>query len=685
MTPFQLAPVKTLQQHIPLRGGMDQATPTLEAKPGTLRDSSNFDVNTLGGYQRIDGYEKWDGQQLCNSYGYSTLVTLITAPINPGQTIKCLSTGATGKVIYVDDQGYVYFVFPTGTLKSGDQLHIQGSPVGLAQADPFVSQDRSTALSATLMYLSAQEYRAAIQTVPGAGPIRGLHYFHDALYAFRNAANNLTTNVFKSSPAGWVQVPLGTMVAFTAASGVLTNGQVLTKGAVTATISRVVIRSGSLGSSTAAGHLIISTPAGGSFSAGAATVAGGTLTLSGAQAAITHAPNGRFDCEVSNFGESPKMYWASGVDYAFEFDGAVAVPIITGMAVDRPSKLAVHKNHLFLAFDNSLQHSGIGNPYVWSAVFGAAELNMGETISNMLPKPSDAQSGGAMVVSTRNSMFMLYGSSSADWQLVTFQRDVGSISNTMQNIASETYYLDDRGITNLTQTQSFGNFASSTISAKVRAWLMNRKANAIDSCVIKDKNQFRLFFQGGTAMHITFDGAKLSGCMPVQYGHNITLSHSSELPDGTEAVFYGDDAGNVYMADNGPSFAGEKITAFFKLQFNHCNSPRVIKRFRKVTFEVGGSGYSDFAVGTELGYGTYDVNTQPIDTVTAAFTGPRWDDPAAFWDGSVWDGRILLPAEVSLSGSEENISLTVYQSSLYYMGLNFQSALLQYSPRRIKR
>lgn len=672
------------QQHIQLQGGVDQSTPPLQAKPGTLRDSVNFDVNTLGGYRRVDGYEKWDGTKLCNTYGYYTLVATIVGTVNEGRTIIGVTSGATGLVIGVTPQ-YIYYIPLTGSFVTGEFVNSLGVLVATVTSDPYQRIDRSTSESAALMAKSANYYRTAIQTVPGSGKILGLRYFDGALYSFRNAANGQSMGVYKSSLTGWQPVSLGTEVKFFGGSGNLVDGAVLTQGAVTATVLRVVIRTGSLGSSTAAGTLIISTPASGNFAAGAATVVGGSVSLSGPQANIVHAPNGRVRTVLSNFGQMQKMYWCSGVDYAFEFDGTVAVPIITGMTVDKPAFIQVHKNHLFLAFDNSLQHSGIGNPYVWTAVLGAGELNMGERITNLLPQPSDAQSGGAMVVSTRNSMFVLYGSSSADWNLVTYQRDVGSLAHTMQSIAANTYYLDDRGITNLTQTLNFGNFASESISTGVRDWLITRKSLVIDSCVVKEKNQYRLFFGGGTGMHITFSGATPIGMMPIQYAHNINTVHSTEFADGTEGVFYGDDSGNVYIADNGPSFAGTVITAYFKMQFNHCGSPRVLKQFKRVIFECGGTGYADFSLGAELGYGTLDIETQPLKVVDVSFTGSRWDDPALFWDSGVWDGKVLLPVEVRLEGTEENIGMTVYQSSNTYMGLNFQSALLQYIPRRYKR
>lgn len=673
------------QTYIALKGGVDQTTPALESQPGTLRDSSNFDINILGGYFRIDGYEKWDGRQNSNTFGFFSCIAALTTSIDVGRTIVGTTSGATGQYLGMATDGQIVYAVPTGTFQVGEEIRVLGSPVGYITTEPYQRIDRSSAESAQWMAKATTAHRAYVQTVPGAGPIRGLQYYEGALYAWRNTADNSQCAIYKSSPTGWQAVSLGTSINFTAGSGSILEGQTLTRGGVTSTILRVVIRSGSTGAGTAAGTLAIGSPTG-TYTAGAATTSGGgSLTLSGAQAAITHAPNGRIRAVLSNFGRGLRMYWCSGVDNAFEFDGTVAVKIVTGMTVDQPEFLQIHKNHLFLGFDNSLQHSAVGDPYVWSAVLGAAELNMGDSITNLLPQPSDAQSGGAMVISTRNSIFVLYGSSIADWKLVTFQRDSGSLAHTMQAIAANTYFLDDRGITNLSLAQEFGNFNAGTISSAVRQWLVTRKSQVIDSCVVKEKNQYRLFFGGGTGMHVTFNGANVSGFMPVQYAHNIVVSHSCELSDGMDAVFYGDDSGNVYMADSGPSFSGERITAFMKLQYNNCGSPRLRKRFHKAVFEVGGAGYADFTLGAELGYTNDNVRQQEMAPVDVQFSTSRWDDVSQYWDTGVWDGKILLPIEVPLEGTEENIGLVIYQSSDTYMGLNFQSALLTFTERRSLR
>ena len=50
------------EAQIVLQGGLDLETPALTVSPGRMLACKNFEVNTLGGYTRIEGYERFDGQ-----------------------------------------------------------------------------------------------------------------------------------------------------------------------------------------------------------------------------------------------------------------------------------------------------------------------------------------------------------------------------------------------------------------------------------------------------------------------------------------------------------------------------------------------------------------------------------------------------------------------------------------------
>ena len=127
------------------------------------------------------------------------------------------------------------------------------------------------------------------------------------------------------------------------------------------------------------------------------------------------------------------LYGCDGVNRAFEFDGTNFVPINTGMATDTPKHIAAHKAHLFLSFGASLQFSGLGKPFQWTPVLGAGELAMNAEITNLIPLPGD-QSSGALGIYTKRDTSVLYGTSSSNFALSTFNTGTGGFAYTAQNM-----------------------------------------------------------------------------------------------------------------------------------------------------------------------------------------------------------------------------------------------------------
>lgn len=669
-------------QHVEFKGGLDIVTPPLSMSPGKLRESQNYEIGEFGGYRMVGGYERFDGRPSPSDAQYTVLACTFSGSISVGNTITGVTSAATGYVIAVAST-YVAFTKGTGTFVSGEVLNVGGSPQATTTADPIVDGASTSLLRGQYKNLAADAYRSDILAVPGSGAILGFKYLGSTLYAWRNNAGGTAAAIYKSSVTGWTAVSLSEEISFSNANTSVGEGDVLTQGAVTATISRVMVETGTLLSGVNTGRLIITSRAGGNYGAGAATsTGGGALTLSAIQTTITLLPNGRYRFYNNNFGSGLRIYGCDGVNRGFEFDGTVFAPIRTGMTSDTPDHVACHKNHLFFAFDNSLQHSSIGAPYAWSPVMGASELNMGDTVTNLLPQTSDSVAGGSMACFTRGRTFMLYGTSSANWSLVTLQQDAGALEDTAQ-IIGQTYVLDDRGITNLATTQNFGNFAAAAVSDAIRPWLVERKDAVQDSCVVHEKNQYRLFFSGGSALYMTMVKNKISGFMPMTFPDNIQLAASVEKADGSEIVFYADDAGFVYQADKGTSFDGDDIESYMTLVFNHAASPRTLKQYRKAVLEVGGSGYANFYLSADLGYASTDLNQPTLALVETALESGAWD--SGTWDVGIWDGRILQPAEHEIVGIAENIGLRIAQSSDYFAQLTFYGAVMQFAPRRQMR
>jgi len=609
----------------------------------------------------------------------------VTGTIAVADVVTGVTSGATGTVIARPD-GQVVVTNVTGTFVNGEVLNVAAAPQGTITAPPAPGGAATALLDATYINLAADVYRALIAAVPGSGSVLGVVQFNDVVYAWRNNAGGTAAVIHKSTSTGWSAVTLHHEISFTAGGASQpAEGTTLTQGGVTAVIKRVVRTSGTFASNTAAGRLIITTPSGGNFAAGAATVGAINFTLSAAQTAITLLPDGAYEFVVSNFGGSTgtrRVYGVDGVNRGFEFDGDVLVPISTGMTADAPTRVEAHMQHLFFSFaGGSVQHAGPGTPYIWSVVLGAGEIAMGDHVTGMMTQPG-SQTSGALAIYTRNRTSILYGTGVTDWLLIPYRHELGGYARSFQDVG-RTLFLDDLGVTDFRTAQEFGNFSHEAISADVRPKLNELRPTFTASCVSRELSQYRLFFSSGVAYYFTFSKNKFVGAMPMFFTNPVRCVWSGEQNDGTEAIFFGSDDGFVYQMEKGTSFDGDPIEYYFNLPYNNNGSPRVIKHYRHAMLEVAGSSYAEFSFGYSLGYGVAGIDQPAPQSLVAPFAAARWD--AFTWDAFVWDGHTLLPAEIDMGGDSENCSVSVQGNSDICGPFTITGTIIHYTPRRALR
>ena len=666
---------------IHLAGGLDQVTPTLSLPAGYARRAANFECSINGGYTRIAGYERYDGHANPSDANYNVLVCVLTGAVAVGNTVTGVTSGATGKVIARTDSKVV-ITRETGTFLTGETIQVGSTSVGSITSVQGMDIDGLT--DATYRGLAADEYRTSISAVPGSGSILGVAYFNGTVYAWRNNAGGTAANIYKSSSSGWVQVALGYEIKFDSGTAEIFDGQTingLTSGA-SAVVSRVVLESGAWSTSNATGKLILSTVVG-------TFVDNETIRVStvnkavadGTTSAITLLPSGRVETMIGNFGGgtvNTKIYGCDGKNRGFEFDGAVYVPIKTGMTVDVPTRVAVHKNHLFFAFTESLQFSSIGDPYKWTPLLGAGEIALNGTITNLLILPGN-QTTGALGVYTRNDTNILYGTSEANFQLSTFNSGTGGLPYTSQNM-DQAYVLDDRGVMNMNTSLNYGNFESNALTLRIRPFIQARRNLATASVLNREKGQYRIFFSDGTGIYMTFNGSKVLGIMPVQFPNPATCCVEGETPDGASTSFFGSTNGFVYRLDAGTSFDGAPIPANINLVYNSVKSPRVLKRFRRASVEMTGDSYAEISFGYDLGYRSVELQQANAALYTNDLRSSYWDEMT--WDNFVWDGRDISPSEVEVLGTAENMAIQLSSVSAIIKPFTVNSIIVHYSMRR---
>lgn len=671
-------------QYIKFLGGLDLTSPVLSLRAGDALDAMNYEPGLKGAYKRIDGFERKDGRPAPADATYIYLEGTLTAAIALGAIVAGATSGATGTVIMVDVAlNAVCITKVAGIFVKGESITVDGGVVGSLNIGPAQRGYRDAKNDAIALGLAADAYRADIGPVPGEGPARGAWMYQGVLYGFRNAEGGAACAMYKATAAGWVLVALGEEVRFTNANVNVLEGAILTQGAVTATVKRVVLETGSLASGVNTGRLILATRAGGNYAAGAATTTGtgaGTLTIAAVQTAITMLPGGRFEFINTNFSGSTatyRMYGVDGVNRAFEFDGTVFVPIRTGMAVDAPKFVIEHKKKLFLAFKGSVQNSGDGQPYQYTLLVGANELGMGDDVTGMA-----VQTGDTLAIFTRNSSHQLNGATNNTFSLLPISKEVGSLPYTVQ-VVGKTYAMDDRGVIVTDRVQAYGNFSQSSISASVQPVIDRLRAVANGSAVYRNRNQLRLYGSDGSGLIMTFNEQGLIGATQLQYPVNPTCFASCEDSTGKDVVFFGADNGYVYQADRGSSFDGEPIESYLRMPFNNINSPRYRKRFRKAVMEMSATGYASIRFQPEFSYGDPDVGTHRLQTGEVTGAGGYWD--SVYWDSFFYDARLVSSPEFSIEGTGLNMALLFYSNSDIDLGHVLQGMLIHFSLRRLSR
>lgn len=683
-------------KYFPFVGGEILTDPALSQPPGSLLYGKNYEVYPEGGYRRIDGYERFDGRTKPSESIYwilefqtgtvAAVDTNVITGATSGATAELIADAVVESGTYggSDAVGYMAVALLTGSFQVGENIQVSASTVAVVKTVENALGATTDALDTTYSQASIERARSKIGTVTGSGAIRGVWSYSGNIYAFRDNVGATECKMYKESASGWTAVDLGQYIKYNTGTAAVAEGVTLTgvTSGATGVVRRVTITTGTVGSSDATGVFVLTGVTGTFVSGENLQVSASTVAVStSALVTISLVPGGRYEFVNYNFGGSTstyRMYWVDGFNTCFEWDGTYAVPIFTGMTIDTPRHIAAHKKHLFLAFQKgSLQHSSIGDAYGWSVVTGAAEIGTGGEITGL-----QVQAGDAMAVFNRNRIYILYGTSSADWNLKTFSNDSGGGEYTIQNL-TETMFLDDRGITTLSAVNAYGDFAMNSISKKIRPIISDKKGKSISSVRVRAKGQYRLFFNDGTGIYATFSGNKIAGFIRVDLGKVVYTVCSAEDSFGDEILFFGSDDGYVYQMDKGTSFDGSSIEAMLRLSYYHFDTPTRDKRFRKVQFEMTADSSVSVQFSPDYSYSDPDVPEARTRTLSIEGSGGYWNIDN--WDTFNWTGQIISTSEENLDGIGTNMGMLILSEATYEQPHILQGVTVHYSPRRIRR
>lgn len=647
--------------YFPLRGGLDLVTPLGQVDPGKASDMRNVEVSVTGNYRRIDGYERFDGQaapHLGNPVDY----------VERENLLEGMDEGETGD--------YPTFIVGERNVTAAVlTIPLQGLDLDLGQSFDYEHQFALGIHQNPVLHYLVGDYAdqaallAAIEALPG-------------IVSASVASDELTITT-EIEPVNGGDPAISLLAADFEDHAALQDTEESRRQAIQAPPGDGPV----LGVAVFLGQVLTVRDNGGDQFLYVNTGSG----WSGLTLPATRLGGGTPRFAVCNFTGNPgdeAIYLVDGLNPLLEIKGDTftvteipACSVTVGELTLYPTLVEYFKGHLFVGYPaGSLQHSGIGDPTVWDTASGAGEIALGQPLREI-----QTLMGDALGIGTAEGVKVLYGTSAADWQVETvsqMQDGVSLIPGTLQ-VLGEPLFADQYGIRSLSATDAYGNFAMGTSTALVKPLYDRMRGGIQTSAIVRAKNQYRLFADGGEVLSLTSDGQKLLGVGYSKLPVTASCAAQGELNDGSEIVVIGSDDGFVYRLDVGTSFDGAPIDAALQLHFNHLGTPRNHKRFRKAVFDIDAPVEFPMQANLIFNYGGGD-HAQHVEAL-AGISGNYGLWGVDDWGSFYWGGQYMSEGEIDITGSGRSLSILLYCEGDAIPAFELSGLTLQYSVRRLVR
>lgn len=345
------------------------------------------------------------------------------------------------------------------------------------------------------------------------------------------------------------------------------------------------------------------------------------------------------------------VYGVTGAGPAFSFNGTyfhfIRAPIPA--AVDKPRHIAEHEDHLVLAYDSgSVLVSVVGDPTNFSGVEGAAEFGFGDNITDLLPLV-----GSALGVMCKQSSHAFIGNTLDNFTTQIISKTSGAIEYTSATVG-QPIYADFRGISSVQATQQYGDFLAGRLSQYVNELLQDRLQDTCGICsarrrpvgalTIRNKNQYRLFFNDGLIVTLTLFGQDdLTPVFTLQnYGWDSaspaslnddyvpTALLSTVLKNGTELNMIGTKDGDIWILDQGTGILdGTGLVSYdASITFNPFNAgePHSNLKYNEILIHGKSSGKQELICSSGVNYLVPEPGTT-TDTITMGHDGYGFNNP----------------------------------------------------------
>ena len=245
---------KTQVAYHPFQGGLDLVSPVLNIQPGYLLDGINYEPDINGGYRRIPGYERFDGQPSPSDRANTVLQLDDTDSLAVGHVLTGQSSQSTGTIVLID-QRLVCLCSVTGNF---DIETVSNGSVTATITSLDYTQDAMTAYTQQERWQAMEDhYRTKITRPTGTGATEGVCHYKGVTFAFRKSGDRVL--ISQSTSDGWDFLEQHEYLRFQSGGGTepKEGDTITTPDGVAATVQRYIRQGGSRDDLSVYGYVLL--------------------------------------------------------------------------------------------------------------------------------------------------------------------------------------------------------------------------------------------------------------------------------------------------------------------------------------------------------------------------------------------------------------------------------------------
>lgn len=605
--------------------------------PGSATQLVNFEPSVNGGYRRIEGFDKFDSNQV-PAFGEP-----IISAVNSGTEI------VVGNLFATPDPG--------------DQLTIAGVTGTYEIASGGVTYnavDKSATLTLTSSTASTPANKAAVTFASATDNIMsGVAVFESVVLAARGG------NLWSSSGSGWTRRNVPNHGATVLVDGGGQSGTSLVVDGLTSAPldDETFIIDG------VDGVYAVTTDS--TLSAG-----GATLTISPALAS-SPADNAAITFLGADIGDADPVRFAK-----YNFDGTERIVGVNGE--NRPFSVSLsdfyilpttssdivgaeyvaeYQNHLFFGKGTTVAFGAPFSDTDFTPALGGGVISVNDTITGL------AEFREQLILFSVSKINRLVGNTVADFSVDPITSDIGCVfPDTIQEVGGDVAFVGPDGIRMLSATDRIGDFGLAVASRPIQTEVLSllRTYSSFSSVVIREKNQYRLL---GYREEFQSEGTK--GVLGTQFavqdstsfawaelvGFKAFCAHGAFVEDiSRERTVFANEDGYVYEMESGNTFDGENIKASFRTPYLPMGDPEIRKTFYKLNAYLDPEGAVSGTLTIKLDF------DEPGTIQPASKTWAGTGNTASFYGTGVYGtatygGRLNSKYTEQIIGSGNNMSI----------------------------